>query len=317
MKVAVLINPLEQLKAYKDTSLAFIKSAKALGWSCVYFTQADLYCKEGRSYALVHALEIGDEHSSHWVKTKALGEMPLGDFDLILMRLDPPFNMEYIYTTYALELAEREGVIVANKPQSLRDANEKFFTLNFPQCCPDTLVSSDIQRLKSFWKTHQEVIFKPLEGMGGSSVFHVDKTGTNLSVILELLTKGQKTPIMAQRYIPEIATTGDKRILVVHGEPVPYALARIPALGELRGNLAAGAKGVVVPITARDRWICEQIGPTLKAKGLYFVGIDVIGDYLTEINVTSPTCLREIEAETGLDIAGDFLKGFAKPHSST
>lgn len=317
MKVAVLINPIEQLKAYKDTSLAFIKSAKALGWPCVYFTQSDLFCKEGRPYAVVHELTIGDEHSHNWATTQSLGEKPLGDFDLILMRLDPPFNMEYIYTTYALELAEREGVIVANKPQSLRDANEKFFTLNFPQCCPDTLVSSDIQRLKAFWKAHQEVIFKPLEGMGGNSVFHVDAKGRNVSVILELLTKGQKTPIMAQRYIPEIATKGDKRILLVHGEPVPYALARIPAQGELRGNLAAGATGVVVPITPRDRWICEQIGPTLKAKGLYFVGIDVIGDYLTEINVTSPTCLREIEAETGLDIAGDFLQGFTTLHSST
>lgn len=224
------------------------------------------------------------------------------------MRKDPPFDMEYIYTTYALDLAERDGVLVANRPQSLRDANEKFFTLNFPQCCPTTLVSKDMQQLKRFWQTHQNVIFKPLEGMGGSSVFHVDEHGRNLSVILEVLTKGQSLNIMAQRYIPEISTVGDKRILLVNGEPIPYALARIPAKGELRGNLAAGAMGKVVPITARDRWICEQIAPTLKVKGLYFVGIDVIGDYLTEINVTSPTCLREISAETGLDIAGDYLR---------
>ncbi|KTD32295.1 glutathione synthetase [Legionella moravica] len=312
MKVAVLMDPLHRLKPYKDTTVAMISSAKAMGWSCVYFTQEDLFCSSGHSYARVHEISIGDLHSSEWAEVNDLGEKPLSDFDMILMRKDPPFDIEYIYTTYALELAERDGVLVANKPQSLRDANEKFFTLNFPQCCPLTLVSRDIKRLKAFWREHKNVIFKPLEGMGGSSVFHVDEQGRNLSVILEVLTKGETKCIMAQRYIPEIAVTGDKRILVIHGEPVPYALARIPAQGELRGNLAAGARGEVVPITARDRWICEQIGPVLKDKGLYFVGIDVIGDYLTEINVTSPTCLREISEETGLDIAGDFLRGLEK-----
>lgn len=308
MKLAVLLDALHHLKPYKDTSLALIKRAQELGWSCVYFTQDDLFCSEGRAYARVYSISIGDEHSKNWAKTKDLGEKALADFDIILMRKDPPFNMEYIYTTYLLELAEREGVLVANKPQSLRDANEKLFTLNFPQCCPTTLVSRDMKKLRSFWQTHQQVIFKPLEGMGGSSVFHVDEQGRNLSVILEVLTEHQTRTIIAQRYIPEIVSTGDKRILLINGEPVPYALARIPAQGELRGNLAAGARGEVVPITARDRWICEQIAPTLKARGLYFVGIDVIGTYLTEINVTSPTCLREITAETGLDIAGDFLR---------
>lgn len=311
MKLAVLLDPLHQLKPYKDTSVAMIKSAKALGWSCIYFTQLDLFCREGQPYARIYDIEIGDEHSDNWAQSKELGEYPLSEFDIILMRKDPPFDMEYIYTTYALELAERNGVLVANRPQSLRDANEKFFTLNFPQCCPITLVSKDIGRLREFWQTHQNVIFKPLEGMGGTSVFHVDQQGRNLSVILEVLTKGQKINIMAQRYIPEIASAGDKRILLINGEPVPYALARIPAKGELRGNLAAGAHGEVVPITDRDRWICEQIAPTLRAKGLYFVGIDVIGDYLTEINVTSPTCLREIAAETGIDIAGDYLRCLA------
>ncbi|CAM4437676.1 MAG: Glutathione synthetase [Legionella sp.] len=309
MRLAILIDPLEYLKPYKDTTIAMIKRAQELGWSCAYFTQQDLFCREGRAYAHVYQLIIGDEHSRDWAQTNDLGEKPLADFDIILMRKDPPFNTEYIYTTYLLELAEREGVLVANKPQSLRDANEKFFTLNFPQCCPTTLVSRDIKKLRSFWETHQQVIFKPAEGMGGSSVFHVDEHGRNLSVILEVLTENQTRTIIAQRYIPEIKTAGDKRILVINGEPVPYALARIPAQGELRGNLAAGARGEVVPINERDRWICQQIGPTLKAKGLYFVGIDVIGDYLTEINVTSPTCLREITAETGLDIAGDFLQG--------
>jgi glutathione synthase len=312
MKLAVLMDSLDHLKPYKDTSIAFIKSAQLMGWESVYFTQNDLFCREGQAFARVHSLDIGDERSIDWAKSKDLGEKPLADFDIILMRKDPPFDMEYIYTTYALELAEREGVLVANRPQSLRDANEKFFTLNFLQCCPPTIVTSDMQRLRDFWQVHQNVIFKPLEGMGGSSVFHVDQKGSNLSVILEVLTKNQSKVIMAQTYIPEIVSLGDKRILIINGEPVPYALARIPKKGELRGNLVAGAKGVVVPITERDRWICQQIIPTLMAKGLYFVGIDVIGDYLTEINVTSPTCLREISAETGLDLAGDFLRGLER-----
>lgn len=312
MKLAVLMDPLHQLKPYKDTTVAMIKSAQALGWSCVFFTPGDLFCTEGKPKARVYDINIGDEHSSNWAKINDLGESFLGDFDIILMRKDPPFDMEYIYATYALELAARDGVLIANNPQSLRDANEKFFTLNFPQCCPTTLVSSDIARLKGFWKTHKNVIFKPLEGMGGKSVFHVNEDGTNLSVILEVLTKNQTLMIMAQRYIPEIVEKGDKRILLINGEPVPFGLARIPAKGELRGNLAAGAKGEVVAITDRDRWICEQVGPTLKAKGLYFVGLDVIGDYLTEINVTSPTCLREISAETGLDISGDYLRVLEK-----
>ena len=312
MKLAVLMDPLHRIKAYKDSTVAMINSAKALGWTCVMFTQEDLFCIEGRPLARVYDIDIGDQHGPDWAKATDLGEKPLSDFDIVLMRKDPPFDMEYIYTTYALELAEQQGVLIANKPQSLRDANEKFFTLNFPQCCPATLVSRDINRLRSFWQKHQNTIFKPLEGMGGNSVFHVDEQGKNLSVILEVLTRGQTVSIMAQRYIPEIATLGDKRILLINGDPVPFALARIPAQGELRGNLAAGAMGKVVPITERDKWICEQIGPTLKAKGLYFVGIDVIGDYLTEINVTSPTCLREISSETGLDISGEYLKCLEK-----
>lgn len=308
MKLAVLMDPLEHLKPYKDTTIAMIQRASALGWSCVYFTPKDLFCLEGKAFAHVHEIEVGDIHSPHWFKTKDVGEHALTEFDIILMRKEPPFDIEYIYATYALELAEQAGVLVANKPQSLRDANEKFFALNFPQCGPLTLVSKDIARLKAFWKTHQNVIFKPLDGMGGSSVFHVTEDGRNLSVILEVLTQNQSMNIMAQRYIPEIVEKGDKRVLLINGEPVSYALARIPPKGELRGNLAAGAQGKVVPITERDRWICQQIAPTLKAKGLYFVGIDIIGDYLTEINVTCPTCSREIMAEVDVDITGDYLR---------
>ena len=308
MKIAILMDPLHTLKPYKDSTVAMIKSAQALGWSCAYFTQSDLFCREGHAYASMHALTVRDEMKADWADVTPMGDQPLTAFDISLMRKDPPFDMEYIYATYALELAEKEGVLIANRPQSLRDANEKFFTLNFPQCCPTTLVSRDINRLREFWKAHRNVIFKPLEGMGGRAVFHVDDDGRNLSVILEVLTHGQSVSIMAQQYIPEISTLGDKRILLINGEPVPYALARIPSPGELRGNLAAGAQGKVVEITERDRWLCSEIAPVLKAKGLYFVGIDVIGDYLTEINVTSPTCIREIAAETGLDIAGDYLR---------
>lgn len=311
MKLAILMDPLYTLKPDKDSTVAMIKSAQSRGWSCVYFTEKDVFCRQGRAYANMTKIMIKDEKRSDWVDVTPMGEHSLGSFDIILMRKDPPFDMEYIYATYALELAEKEGVLVANKPQSLRDANEKFFTLNFPQCCPETLVSRDKIRLRQFWEQHQQVIFKPLEGMGGRSVFHVDTNGYNLSVILEVLTQGETVSIMAQQYIPEISTLGDKRILLINGEPISYGLARIPAPGELRGNLAAGALGKVVELTDRDRWICKEIGPTLKAKGLYFVGIDVIGDYLTEINVTSPTCICEITAETGLDIAGDYLRCLA------
>lgn len=308
MKLAVLMDPLNTLTAYKDSTVAMIKAAQSMGWRCAYFTLNDLFCQKSHAYANMTAITVDDVTTSNWAQTTPLGVLPLSDFDILLMRKDPPFDMEYIYATYALELAEREGVLIANKPQSLRDANEKFFTLNFPQCCPQTLVSRDIARLREFWQQHRNVIFKPLEGMGGSAVFHVDDDGRNLSVILEVLTHDQRINIMAQQYIPAISTLGDKRILLINGEPVPYALARIPAAGELRGNLAAGARGEVVEITERDRWICEQIAPTLKAKGLYFVGIDVIGDFLTEINVTSPTCIQQITAATGLDIAGDYLR---------
>ena len=312
MKLAILMDPVTALKPYKDSTVAMIKSAQQLGWSCVFFTPSELFCKKGQAYANVSKIAIGDENLSDWAEVTPVGEQPLSAFDIILMRKDPPFDMEYIYATYALELAEKEGVLVANKPQSLRDANEKFFTLNFPQCCPPTLVSRDINHLREFWQEHQNVIYKPLEGMGGRAVFHVNDDAHNLSVILEVLTHSQCVTIMAQKYIPEISELGDKRILLIDGKPVPYALARIPKPGELRGNLAAGAQGKVVAITERDRWICSELASTLQAKGLYFVGIDVIGDYLTEINVTSPTCIREIAAETGLDIAGDYLRCLAK-----
>lgn len=312
MKLAVLMDPLAQLKPYKDTTIAMIQSAQQQGWFCAFFTTSDLFCTEGKAYARMSSIQLTDIHDDQWAITSDLGEQALSDFDIILMRKEPPFDLEYVYATYFLELAEQEGVLVANKPQSLRDANEKCFALHFPQCMPTTLVSKDMKRLKDFWFTHKNVVFKPLDGMGGESVFHVDEQGRNLSVILEVLTQRQTVTIMAQRYIPEISSLGDKRILLIHGTPIPFALARIPEKGELRGNLAAGAQGNVVELTARDRWICDQIAPTLRKKGLYFVGIDVIGDYLTEINVTCPTCAREIMSETGINITGDYLSYLQK-----
>lgn len=325
MRLAVLMDPLTKLKPAKDTTLAMMQRAQQFGWSVAMFTLNDVFCEQGQAFANLTATHFSANDAgvldnepwfgfadatnakSYWITLEALGKQPLAEFDIILMRKDPPFNLEYILATYVLELAENTGVLVANKPQSLRDVNEKFFTLRFPQCTPVSLVTNNMSYLRQFWQTHRSVIFKPLDGMGGNSVFHVANDGQNLSVILEMLTERETVSIMAQTYIPEISSLGDKRIILINGEPIAYGLARIPQKGELRGNLAAGASSQVVPLTERDRWICAEIAPTLKAKGLYFVGIDVIGDYLTEINVTSPTCACEISAKTGLDIVGDYL----------
>lgn len=308
MKLAVFMDELSSIKPKKDSTIAMLESAQKLGWQCSFFTQNELYCRDGEAFAQLTELTIGDVTAAQWVKTKALGEQSLHDLDIILIRKDPPFTMEYIYALYALELAEKKGVLVANSPQGLRDTNEKMMISHFPQCCAPTLVTSNIAYLKAFWKTYNQVIFKPLDAMGGKNVFRVTEDGNNISVILELLTQNETVTIMAQQYIPAILKQGDKRILLIDGYPAPYGLARMPAMGEIRGNLAAGGSGKVVPLTTRDRWICEQIGPTLREKNLSFVGIDVIGDFLTEINVTSPTCIREITAGTGLPIADDYMQ---------
>jgi glutathione synthase len=301
------MNALSSLTIKKDTSLAFLRAAHRRGWRCFYFTLEDMFCKDGEAYALMHQLD-GLEHADRLPESTAVGITALSDLDIILMRQDPPFNTEYIYATYALELAEKKGVLVANRPQSLRDFNEKMAILKVPACTVPTLVSRNFDYLRQFWIEHQAVIYKPLDGKGGGSIFYVGQDAANLNVILETLTENQQVSVMAQRYIPDILISGDKRVLLVNGEPIPYALARIPKHGEIRGNLAAGGHGVVVPLTARDYTLCEAISPMLQAHGLYFVGIDIIGDYITEINVTSPTCVLEIEAETGLDIAGQYME---------
>lgn len=304
-KLGVIMDPIANIHYKKDSTLAMLWEASDRGFEIFYFEQKDLFFRGDKVYGNSRELKVFRDEKK-WYEFGKAKQVPLSDLQIILMRKDPPFDQEYIYTTYLLEQAEREGVLVANKPQSLRDANEKLFTLWFPQCCPPTLVTRDIHLLREFFQEHKDMICKPLEAMGGYSVFRLQEKDENASVVFEMLTERESKFAMAQKYIPEIKE-GDKRILMINGEPVDFALARIPAKGELRGNLAAGAKGVAKPLTERDRWICKEVGPTLRKKGLYFVGLDVIGDYLTEINVTSPTCIRELDEQCHLNIAASLF----------
>lgn len=310
IKVGVVMDPIESIAYKKDSTLAMLWEADSRGWELYYLLQSDLYVDAGRSMAKMTRLHPKRD-PNHWYDFGEETLAPLANMDVILMRKDPPFNMNFIYTTYILDQAEREGVLVVNKPQSLRDCNEKMFATQFPQCGTPTLVSAAKNRLRAFADEHGDVILKPLDGMGGASIFRTGAKDGNLSVIIETLTEHGKTPAMAQRYIPEISK-GDKRILVVDGEPVSHCLARVPAVGEVRGNLAAGGSGIVQPLSDRDRWICDQVRDTLIQKGLIFVGLDVIGDYLTEINVTSPTCIREIDAGANLNVAGLLMDAIEK-----
>lgn len=303
--LAVLMDPLENINPKKDSTLAMMLAAQSKGWTVYFLQQSDLFIQDGEVQANFHQLVLNNALED-WFEIVANHTAPLATMNAVLMRKEPPFDMEFIYTTYLLEMAEKEGVVILNRPGSIRDCNEKLYALQFPQCCPPHLVSRDPETLKAFHQQHRDVIFKPLDGMGGSSIFRVSGDDPNLNVIIETLADHGQRQTMAQKFIPEIVN-GDTRILLINGEPVPFGLARIPAKGETRGNLAAGGTGVTRPLNDRDRWICEQIGPDLKARGLYFVGIDVIGDYLTEINVTCPTCIREIDKAHGLDIAGDYM----------
>jgi len=305
IRLGVVMDPIAAINYKKDTSLAMLWAAQARGWQLYYMEQGNLFLDSGEPKAEVRGLRVAHD-AQHWYELDAPVTMKLADLDVILMRKDPPFDNEYIYSTYILEAAENLGVLVVNKPQSLRDCNEKMFATQFPQCCPPLLVSRDAAQLKAFHREHEDVVFKPLDGMGGSSIFRVRLDDPNVNVIIETLTQHGRHTIMAQRYLPEIKD-GDKRILLVDGEPVPYCLARVPMAGESRGNLAAGGTGRPQPLSDRDRWIAEQVGPAVKARGLLFVGLDVIGDYLTEINVTSPTCVREIDAAYNTDIGGRLM----------
>lgn len=303
IKFGVVMDPIASIHFKKDTTLAMLFEAKRRGWDIFYMEQNDLFLRDGRAYAKTKRLNVYDDPSA-WFSFKEEAAIALSELDVIFLRKDPPFNTEYIYTTHLLELAEKEGALVVNKPQSLRDCNEKLFTAWFSAVCPPTLVARDITLLRAFLEEQQDIVCKPLDGMGGESIFRLTFPDMNASVVFETLTQHQTRFMLAQRFIPAISQ-GDKRILMIDGKPLPYALARIPAQGELRGNLAAGGRGVAVPLSDRDRFIAEYVGPELKRRGLLFVGLDVIGDYLTEINVTSPTCVRELDEQCGLTICKD------------
>ena len=304
-RLGVVMDPIETINTKKDTTLAMLWAASERGWQMYYMRQQDLYQAGGEPRATVRPLQVFRD-SERYFELGEAEDINLGEMNVLLMRKDPPFDNEFIYSTYILEAAERLGTLVVNKPQSLRDCNEKMFATQFADCCPPLLVSRDLQKLRAFHAAQQDVIFKPLDGMGGAGIFRVKEDGNNLGAILETLTDFGRNTIMAQRYLPAIVE-GDKRILMINGEPVDYCLARIPTGGETRGNLAAGGTGRPQPLSERDRWIAKQVGPSLREKGLLFVGLDVIGDYLTEVNVTSPTCVREIDNAYGTDIAGQLL----------
>lgn len=305
IKFGIVMDPIEDISFHKDTSLALMFAAQQHDCELFYMEQQDLSIQNGVAYGRMSAIKVAMDPENWFEKEEAV-ERPLSDLQIILMRKDPPFDSEFIYSTYILERAEKAGVLIANKPQSLRDCNEKVFATEFADLMSPTTVTRRADLLKAFHAEHGDAIFKPLDGMGGSSIFRLKKDDPNVNVIIETLTNHGKQQIMAQRFIPEI-TEGDKRILMIDGEPVPYTLARIPAKGETRGNLAAGGSGVTMKLTDKERAIAEKIGPILKEKSLYFVGLDVIGDYVTEINVTSPTCVREISRDSGIDVADQLI----------
>ena len=305
MKIAFLADPISTFKIYKDSTFAMMREAARRGHAIYSFEQRDMVLEEGVVTAQATRLTLTGEPDA-WYRADAPEIVELSDFDAVIERKDPPFDMEYVYGTYLLELAERRGARIFNRPGAIRDHNEKLSIAQFSQYTSPTLVSSNMDRLRAFHDKHGDVIFKPLDGMGGAGIFRIKQDGMNLGSVIESLTGNGQHSIMAQKFIPAI-TQGDKRILVIGGKPVPFALARIPQGNEVRGNLAAGGIGVAQPITERDREIAEALGPVLASRGLLLVGLDVIGDYLTEVNVTSPTCFQEIADQTGFDVAAMFI----------
>ncbi|OLU34841.1 glutathione synthase [Pseudomonas sp. PA15(2017)] len=310
VRLGIVMDPIAQIAYKKDSSLAMLLAAQARGWSLFYMEQKDLYQAAGVARGRTRPLKVFAD-PQRWFEFGDEQDMPLAELDVILMRKDPPFDNEFVYSTYLLEQAEEAGTLVVNRPQSLRDCNEKFFATRFAQFTPETIVSRRPDILRDFARQHRDIILKPLDGMGGSMIFRHREGDPNLSVILEALTAHGSQQIMAQRYLPAIVD-GDKRILMIDGEPVPYCLARIPASGETRGNLAAGGRGEARPLTERDREIAAAVGPSLRERGLLFVGLDVIGDRLTEINVTSPTCIREIDAAFDTRIGEQLMNKIAE-----
>jgi glutathione synthase len=308
--LGIVMDPIQSINYLKDTSLSILLAAQKQGYRLFYIEQKDLFLENGLPFAEVQPLRVFD-NADHWYELDSRSAVPLNELDVVLMRKDPPFDSEFIYSTYILEAAEKLGTLIVNKPQSLRDCNEKVFATEFPQCTPPLLVSRGLKRLKDFLQEHQDVVYKPLDGMGGTSIFRVKSGDQNLNVILETLTKFGSETVMAQKYLPEISD-GDKRVLIVDGEVISFCLARIPSPSDFRGNLAAGGKGEVRPLTERDQWIADQVAPVLVERGLLFVGLDIIGDYLTEINVTSPTCVQEIDRAQNTAIGDKLIAAISR-----
>jgi glutathione synthase len=311
IRIVVVMDPIGSIKPAKDTTLAMLLSAQKRGWELWYAEQRDLWLRDGVAWGRVRPVQVKDDLHA-WYSLGEPQTSELARFDVILMRKDPPFDMEFIYTTYILERAEETGVLVVNRPQGLRDMNEKVFTAWFPQCCAPTLITRDMQDMHAFLREHVRIVCKPLHGMGGKSIFVIDRGDKNANVIFETMTEYGTRYAIVQKYLPQIVSTGDSRVLVIDGEPAPYALARIPTETDNRGNLAAGARGEGRELTERDRWLVSQIGPTLRQRGMLFVGLDVIGDYVTEINVTSPTGVRELDKQFGTEICGMLMDAIEK-----
>ncbi len=310
-RLAVVMDPIADIKYAKDSTLAMLLAAQARGWSLVYLEQQHIWLRDGIAWGRGRTLRVAAD-PGQWFELGPTSVEPLGEIDVILMRKDPPFDTEYIYSTYVLERAQDQGAMVVNAPQGLRDMNEKVYTAWFPECCAPTLITRNMADMNAFVAEHGKAVCKPLDGMGGKSIFVVEQGDKNRQVIFETLSDYGRRYAIVQRYLPEIMTTGDSRVLLVDGEPVPYALARIPSSDDNRGNLAAGAKGVARPLNERDRWLAAQIGPALAQRGMLFVGLDVIGGYVTEINVTSPTGIREIADQFGVDAGALLLDAIAR-----
>ncbi|MEX2474138.1 glutathione synthase [Marinobacter sp.] len=310
VRLGIVMDPIEKIHFKKDSSLAMLLAAQKRGWHIEYMELPDMYLKGGQARAHTRDLTVHPD-PENWYTFGGSQDRALGDLDVILMRQDPPVDREFLMATYMLEAAEQQGALVVNPAATLRDCNEKLFATQFEDLTPPLIVTRSSARLREFYAEHGDIIMKPVDGMGGRSIFRVKENDANLGVIIETLTHYGAHQAMAQKFIPEI-TAGDKRILLIDGEPVPYALARIPSHGENRGNLAAGGRGEGRELTARDREICERVAPVIREKGLMFVGLDVIGDYLTEINVTSPTCIRELDAAFGIDISGQLMDAIEK-----
>jgi glutathione synthase len=306
VRLAVVMDPIEHIKFAKDTTLAMLLAAQARGWALSYLEPGDLRLRDGVAEGSVRPLSVKPD-PQHWHALGPAAVQPLGAFDVILMRKDPPFDVEFVYITYILERAESAGALVVNRPRGLRDMNEKVYTAWFPQCCAPTLVTRDMSEMAAFASTHGKIVIKPLHSMGGHSIFVLEPGDKNSRVVFETLTDEGRRFAMAQKYLPDIVVGGDSRVLLIDGEPVPYALSRIPDAADNRGNLAAGATGIGRALNERDRWLCQQIGPALREAGVLFAGLDVIGGYVTEINVTSPTGVRELDRQFNLDIGRQLM----------